>query len=204
MRYFNPATDSRDSILDHYTGVGEVLAIHELDRVFTLMRHDIRVKRGRLLSLDDLKSTDLIFVGSPTENLTPPRDRDYAGVRLPDRNLRTPKRRPCDHQSQSPHRRGSTYFASQECSDRRGLCPHRGVSRDYPPLRVMILAGTTTIGTQAAVEFVCRETEARKLVAQAGVGKTGEVFPFEAVIHVKVSRGVPVAALGRAPPPRAP
>jgi hypothetical protein len=58
----------------------------------------------------------------------------------------------------------------------------------------MILAGTTTIGTQAAVEFVSRDTEARKLVAQAGVAKTGEVLPFEAVIQVKVSRGVPVAA----------
>jgi len=32
MRYFNASTDSRDGILDHYTGVGEVLAIHQLDR----------------------------------------------------------------------------------------------------------------------------------------------------------------------------
>ena len=47
MRYFNPALDSKDSILDHYTGVGEVIAIHELDRLFTLMHHDLRVKRGR-------------------------------------------------------------------------------------------------------------------------------------------------------------
>jgi hypothetical protein len=75
----------------------------------------------------------------------------------------------------------------------------------YQPLRVMILAGTTTIGTQAAVEFVCRETEVQKLVARAGVSKTGEVFPFEAVIQVKVSHGVPVAstlvALHRRPTP---
>src|SRR5882672_6169944 len=43
MRYFNPASDSRDLILDHYTGVGEVLAVHELDRVFAQLRHPIRV-----------------------------------------------------------------------------------------------------------------------------------------------------------------
>jgi len=36
MRYRNPAQDSVGLILDHYTGVGEVLAVHELDRVFHL------------------------------------------------------------------------------------------------------------------------------------------------------------------------
>lgn len=65
MRYFDPARDARTGILDHYTGVGEVLAVHELDRVFTLLHHGIRVKRGRLLSLDDAKNNDLIFIGSP-------------------------------------------------------------------------------------------------------------------------------------------
>lgn len=194
MRYFNPATDSPDAILDHYTGVGEVLAIHELDRVFTLMRHEIRVKRGRLLSLDDLKSTDLIFVGSPTENLTLREiattqefafRTEAAGPRKGDLAIVNRSPRPGEQ---------NTYLASKGvpiAEDYALIAVYPGV---YPPLRVMILAGTTTIGTQAAVEFVSRDTEARKLVAQAGVAKTGEVLPFEAVIQVKVSRGVPVAA----------
>ena len=70
MRYFNPSSDQRSFILDHYTGVGEVLAIHELDHVFDLLNRPIRVKRGALFSLDDAKNNDLIFVGSPSENLT--------------------------------------------------------------------------------------------------------------------------------------
>src|SRR6202051_519773 len=70
MRYFNPSTDSREAILDHYTGVGEVLAIHELDRVFGLLNRQLRVKRGALFSLDDVRNNDLIFIGSPAENLT--------------------------------------------------------------------------------------------------------------------------------------
>ncbi len=70
MRYFNAASDTRAFILDHYTGVGEVLAIHQLDRVFNLLNRSIRVKRGALFSLDDAKNNDLIFVGSPSENLT--------------------------------------------------------------------------------------------------------------------------------------
>src|ERR1700689_40360 len=70
MRYFNPTSDTSAFILDHYTGVGEVLAIHELDHVFALLSRPIRVKRGSLFSLDDAKSNNLIFVGSPSENLT--------------------------------------------------------------------------------------------------------------------------------------
>ena len=65
-----PARDSRDQILEHYTGVGEVLAIHALDRTFGLLHRQLRVKRGSLLSLDDVKNNDTIFVGSPAENLT--------------------------------------------------------------------------------------------------------------------------------------
>ena len=70
MHYFNAVSDKGQQILDHYTGVGEVLGIHELDRVFASLHHGLRVKRGRLLSLDDAKNNDLIFVGSPSENLS--------------------------------------------------------------------------------------------------------------------------------------
>ena len=68
MRYRDAARDAGAPILDHYTGVGEVLAVHELDRVFTLLHRSIRVKRGSLFSLDDAKNNNLIFIGSPVEN----------------------------------------------------------------------------------------------------------------------------------------
>ena len=85
MRYFDSARDSRDAILDHYTGVGEVLAVHALDRTFGLLHRQIRVKRGSLLSLDDVKNNDMIFVGSPAENLTLreiPNSQDFVFRRL--------------------------------------------------------------------------------------------------------------------------
>jgi hypothetical protein len=56
----------------------------------------------------------------------------------------------------------------------------------------MILAGTTTIGTQAAVEFVCSENLLQELLRRLSVSKPEDLKPFEAVIHVKVARGVPV------------
>jgi len=58
---------------------------------------------------------------------------------------------------------------------------------------VVILAGTTTIGTQAAVEYVCRQSSLEELLLRLSVSKTGDLKPFEAVLRVKVTRGVPVA-----------
>jgi hypothetical protein len=57
---------------------------------------------------------------------------------------------------------------------------------------VLILAGTTTIGTQSAVEYVCRQSSVEELLLRLSVSQDGELKPFEAVIRVKVARGVPV------------
>jgi len=61
-----------------------------------------------------------------------------------------------------------------------------------PAQSVLILAGTTTIGTQAAVEYVCRQDSIEKLLLRLSVSDTGELKPYEAVLQVKVTRGVPV------------
>jgi hypothetical protein len=56
----------------------------------------------------------------------------------------------------------------------------------------LILAGTTTIGTQAAVEYVSRESYLRELLGRMKVSSPNDLKPFEAVIQVKVAKGVPV------------
>jgi hypothetical protein len=61
-----------------------------------------------------------------------------------------------------------------------------------PAKSVLILAGTTTIGTQAAVEFVCQQNSLEELLPRLKFSSTGELEPFEAVLRVKVTRGVPV------------
>jgi hypothetical protein len=58
----------------------------------------------------------------------------------------------------------------------------------------LILAGTTTIGTQAAVEFVTRESYLSSLLERMKVRKASDLRPFEAVIQVRVARGVPVGS----------
>ena len=193
MRYYNPGRDPRPQmILDHYTGVGEVLAVHSLDRVFNLLHRRIRVKRGSLFSLDDAKNNDLIFVGSPAENLTL---RDIPGTK------EFVFQRP-----ESGERRGDLGIANLHPRENEpryffGSPGNTQLTEDYavialvkgldPAHSVLIMAGTTTMGTQAAVEFACDENSLHELLQRIHADASG-VRPFEAVLHVKVTRGVPV------------
>jgi len=61
-----------------------------------------------------------------------------------------------------------------------------------PSRSVMIIAGTTTFGTQGAVEYACREKSVQELLLRLSVSDTGELKPFEALLHVKIAKGVPV------------
>ena len=205
LRYYDPRRDSGAPLWDHYTGVGEVLAVHDLDQVFGLLRRTIRVKRGSLFELDDVKNNNLIFIGSPSENLTlmdipgtkefvfrrvasGPRKGDLAVVNVhpepgeSETNLASP--------SNSPLTQDYAVVALLP-----GLSPSRSV---------LILAGTTTFGTQGAVEYVCRQNSVEELLLRLSVSKTREVNPFEALLRAKIARGVPVetelVALRKRPP----
>jgi hypothetical protein len=189
MRYLQP-TDSREAILDHYTGFGEVLGVHELDGVFTALRWPLRIKRGRLLSFDDAQNSDLIFVGSPSENLSL---RDLPSTREFVFSV-----------SREPERTGDLVI--QNVRPRAGepteFLANRGTPTvlDYAVIglsqndrrEVLVLAGTTTLGTQAAVEFVCNPNRLRELAARVTGAAERDIQPFEAVLRIKVSQGVPV------------
>jgi hypothetical protein len=194
MRYYNAARDLHPGvILDHYTGVGEVLAVHDLDHVFDLLHREIRVKRGSLFSLDDAKNNDLIFVGSPAENLTL---RDIPGTRQFVFQRLTSGERKGDLAIANMHPQpGETpYFLGSPATsplteDYSVIALVRGMD---PARSELILAGTTTIGTQAAVEFVCDESSLSQLLQRLKVTSSSGLKPFEAVLRVKVTRGVPV------------
>jgi hypothetical protein len=193
MRYFNASSDSQAFILDHYTGVGEVLAVHQLDRVFVLLNQQLRVKRGSLFSLDDAKNNDLIFVGSPAENLSLldlPGTQEFifqrvaSGARKGDLGVLNTHPQP----GESP-----MFLASPSTQptteDYAVIALVPGID---PARSTLILAGTTTFGTQAAAEYVCREDSLAQLLQRVGVAKAEDMKPFEALLRVKVSHGVPV------------
>src|SRR5579864_2090499 len=193
MRYFHPDSDQRTFILDHYTGVGEVLAIHQLDRAFEMLNRPLRVKRGALFSLDDAKNNDLIFVGSPSENLTlldVPGTQDFVFQRLES----GPRKGDLAVINVDPQPGEQKFFlgtpANQPTTDDYAivsLLPGLDPSRS-----ILILAGATTFGTQAAVEYVCREDDLKILLQRMNVSRPADLKPFEAILHVKIAHCVPV------------
>jgi hypothetical protein len=193
MRYYNSREDSKVAVYDHYTGVGEVLAIHALDDAFGTLGRRIRVKRGSLFTLDDVKNNNLIFVGSPSENLSLldiPGTQEFVFQRV----ASGPRQGDLAIVSKHPKPgEASTYLASPSNAPLTedysvvGLVPGMGSARF-----VMILAGTTTFGTQGAVEFVCRQESVEKLLHEIPGSSAGPIRPFEALVRVKIARGVPV------------
>lgn len=61
-----------------------------------------------------------------------------------------------------------------------------------PARSTLIRAGTSTIGTQAAVEFVCQPDSLRELLRQLNVSNSSDLKPFEAVLRVQVRHDVPI------------
>ena len=193
MRYYNSRQDSKVAVYDHYTGVGEVLAIHALDDAFGTFGRKIPVKRGSLFTLDDVKNNNLIFVGSPSENLSlldiPNMMEEFvfqrvaSGKRRGDLSILNKHPKPGE---------ANAYLASPSDAPLTedyaviGLVPGIGFGR-----YVMILAGTTTFGTQGAAEFVCRQDSVEKLLHEVP-DSAGSTKPFEALVRVKIARGVPV------------
>ena len=193
MRYYNSARDPEGSVWDHYTGVGEVLSVHNLDQVFSGLHRNLRVKRGSLFSLDDAKNTDLIFVGSPSENLTLleiPGTHEFVF----DRKEEGPRKGDLAIVNVHPQAgEQKAYLASPYDSPLLedyavvALMPGLNPSRSQ-----LIIAGTTTFGTQGAVEYVCREQSVQDLLLRLSLSDSGEIKPFEALLHVKIAKGVPV------------
>jgi hypothetical protein len=64
--------DGSQAIDDHYTGVGEVPAIYDLDHVFVNLHREIRVKRGSLFTLDDAQNNAVDLCGLPRACLISP------------------------------------------------------------------------------------------------------------------------------------
>ena len=194
MRYYDSKRDANAQVWDHYTGVGEVLAIHDLDQVFNSLRQEVRVKRGSLFSLDDANNNDLIFVGSPSENLKLsdlPSTKEFVFQRL----------------DQGP-RKGdlaivNVHPATNEQKAFVASPSGTPLTEDYaivalmpglnPKRSLMVLAGTTTFGTQAAVEYVSRQSSVEELLSKLSAEAPGEVKPFEAVVRVKIALGVPIS-----------
>jgi hypothetical protein len=193
MRYYDAARDSRDHVSQHYTGIGEVMGVEELEGLFLRMGRQFQTKRSGLFTVDDARKNNLIFVGSSTENLTLgelPHNSGFVFKRLqagPDDWVQgVVDLRPRAGES-------SEYFPTPES---------RRLEMDYAVIMLthgldrtrwtLVLAGGSTVGTQAAVDFACDPESVKDLLHRLNIELGSSMTPFEALLRVRIANDVPL------------
>jgi hypothetical protein len=186
MRYAaNDGSDAQSpELVDHYTGIGELISVHELTKMFDKQHANFVLKRSALVTWDEARSRNLIFIGSVAEN---------GSLKL------------------LPSMQDFTLTASADAAGvvnhhpRPGeppiyLRPERPLTKDYavvallpgpqPDHRMFVFSGLTTLGTQAAVEYASTPGSAAELIRQISPDK--KVHNFEALLEVSIRGGVPL------------
>jgi hypothetical protein len=192
--------ESSPAITEHYTGVGEVMGVYAMGEFFHRAGRSMRVKRSLLLTWDDLKTNDIVILGSPAENdllRDLPQQQDFVFRMTKGSNdisaFGVVNTKPATDEQ-------GIYLAKQEGPSRSQI------SEDYAVIsllkgldenrRLLILAGITTFGTQAAAEYVTRPEYIKELTAHLNIAPPGEPprLPpfFQVLVKVKVNGGVPV------------
>jgi hypothetical protein len=188
------------AITEHYTGIGEVMGVYALGDLFYKAGRSVRVKRSLLLTWDDLKSENIVVLGSPAENLLLrdlPRAQDFVFRVMQDENhgpalgLVNTKPNPGEKEVYLAKQDGPS--RSQISEDYALISSLRGLDENR---RIFILAGITTYGTQAAAEYVTKPEYLKELIANLNVAGPGEParLPayYQVLVRVKVNGGVPV------------
>lgn len=191
---------NQNPVIDHYTGIGEVMGVFVLGDFFAKMHHPFRVKRSLLLTWDDVKVDNLVVLGSPAENLflldlPQPQDFMFRWVKDSDDQyvnaIVNTKPEPGEQEIYLAKHYGKS--PSQVFEDYAVVSLLQGLSEKN---RIMILAGINTFGTQAAAEYVTQPEYIKDLIAHLNLTPAGESpqlpMYFQILLKVKVNGGVPV------------
>jgi hypothetical protein len=186
MRYAaNDGSDGQSTeLVDHYTGIGELIAVHELTRMFDYQRAEFVLKRSPLVTWDEARSRNLIFIGSVAENGSLkllPATQDFTLMATADAA-------------------GIVNHHPRQGEPQVYLRPEHPLTRDYaivallpgvqPDHRMFVFSGLTTLGTQAAVEYALEPDTAGELIRQVTFRK--KIHNFEALLEVSIRGGVPL------------
>jgi hypothetical protein len=191
LHYFREGIDSPSVINDSFSGTGTVMAVGELSSLFSLRGRSARLKRAELLTWDEARDANVVFVGAP------------------DANSRLREMAPLQHfRFKSAYQEprfgigGIINVNPQAGEEAIYFGPDKGLSFDYAVIamspnvnterKVVILAGTNTYGCQGAAEFITDAKGIEELYARLGVANNSRLPDFEALIKVNVKGGVPV------------
>jgi hypothetical protein len=186
MRY--AASDGSDErslgLVDNYTGIGELISVHELTKMFDSRHAEFLLKRSPLVTWDEARSRNLIFIGSVAENGSLkllPSTQDFTLMATADAA-------------------GIVNHHPRPGEPQVYLRPEHPLTRDYavvallpgvqPDHKMFVFSGLTTLGTQAAMEYALEPGTAAELMRQVSFDK--RVHNFEALLEVNIRGGVPL------------
>jgi hypothetical protein len=186
MRYAaNDGSDGQSAeLVDNYTGIGELIAVHELTKMFDYQHAEFVLKRSPLVTWDEARSRNLIFIGSIAENASLkllPSTQDFTLIATADAA-------------------GIVNHHPKQGEPQVYLRPEHPLTKDYaivallpgvqPEHRMLVFSGLTTLGTQAAMEYALDPDTAAELMRQ--VSFKNQIRNFEALLEVSIRGGVPL------------
>jgi len=186
MRYAaNDGSDGQPAeLVDHYTGIGELISVYELTRMFDYQHAEFVLKRSPLVTWDEARSRNLIFIGSIAENGSLkllPSTQDFTLTATADAA-------------------GVVNHHPRQGEPQIYLRPEHPLIKDYaviallpgvqPDHKMLVFSGLTTLGTQAAVEYALEPDTAAELMRQVSFEK--KIHNFEALLEVSIRGGVPL------------
>jgi hypothetical protein len=177
-----------------FTGTGEVMGAVDLTRLFVNIGHDIHFRGEALTPWEDVKDSNLIFVGTATQSAKALGGPERFVLRRQIPGDSTSPMVIADLSPEPGH--PAVYHHSAECcqpiDEDYGLIIF---SRGLTPERVALsMFGTTTMGTQAAVEFSCDADSLSSLLDRLPKNHSKHVPFFETLLHVTVRGGAPIAS----------
>jgi hypothetical protein len=193
MRLFDPSRDNPKQEIQHFTGIGETMGMLELAQQFDRTGSGFRAKRESLFTIDDARHSDLIYVGSPSSALSVG---EILGTR--EFTFRRQRAGPDPYRweiVESHPRPGDTgvYYGSSDIQPIETDYAIIALKRGLDPSRwTLLLEGTSTEATQAAVDYVCNESSVAGMLNGLHIKYGAHLKPFEGLLQVKIADAVPV------------
>jgi hypothetical protein len=175
---------------DLYTGTGEVVAGADVARFLTDEKQDFSIERSGLVSFDLSRGTNVIFLGGPGA------DSHLASLSL--------------HGDLDIVSSGQGFSVVQDCRPEAGKAPTYSLKRDPKTKQILtdyalisllpaavpdrfrlVLAGITTLGTQAAAEFATSPSQMAivEKMRRGHGGQTRRSPYFQSLLEVQIQGG---------------
>jgi len=174
---------------DLYTGTGEVVAAGKIARLLGAEKQDFSVERSGLVSYDNIRSGNVIFLGSSAEDAVLeklPIDAEFV-FDLSGEDAVIRDRAPAPGQPRS-YELGRDPKTGEYQTDYALISLLPSVD---PGRYVLVLAGITTLGTQAAAEFATSPAQMATLenMRAASHGPAGRSPYFQSLLEVQIRNG---------------